>query len=491
MNLSDKAGLIALSNALQKVDQLAMGILLVRILTQHDYGSYRQLWLVYSLSAPFFLLALQVSFYYFIPRLSSRERAVFVRQTYIILMGLGTLFAIVLTAFASPIARAFSNPSLITLLRIFGFYAALELPSTCFFALLVSLDRHRAAAFTNVTLHLGQLLSMIIPLVLGYDLKIALISLLIFAAGRLALVLMWSHRLTYAPWKGWNFSMIRSQFGYAVPLGCSRIVGMLSRMMDRLVISLVFTPATFAIYAIGSIEIPVATLLTFSVATVLRAELATLHQEGKTKQMLNLWHESIRKLSLAVMPICAFLLVTGDWFLRLLYTDQYAGAVPIFRVYLASLPLQMVSLGLIFTSTGLTKPLLRASFVSLGTNLVLNLLLVRMLGLIGPAIATVISLYAVVPYYLVNISRVLEAPLSKLLPWRTMAKSVAVSLVAAGATAPVRLLPMGLFPSLAMAGILYGGFYIILASKTALLETEDRMLIRRWATLRPVFRASP
>ena len=49
-----------------------------------------------------------------------------------------------------------------------------------------------------------------------------------------------------------------------------------------------------------------------------------------------LWHAAIRKTSLIMLPLFAFLMLMADSVVHVLYGSAFAGSVPIFRAYLSS-----------------------------------------------------------------------------------------------------------------------------------------------------------
>jgi O-antigen/teichoic acid export membrane protein len=77
------------------------------------------------------------------------------------------------------------------------------------------------------------------------------------------------------------------------------------------------------------------------VATVLRASMPALIREGRHDEVQRLLREGVRKLSLIVLPCFVFLFAYAYDFITVLFTTEYAKSVPVFRIYLFLVPLNM------------------------------------------------------------------------------------------------------------------------------------------------------
>src|SRR3989344_7982481 len=122
--------------------------------------------------------------------------------------------------------------------------------------------------------------------------------------------------------------------------------------------------------------------------------MAQVYSEGNLKRFVALWHASIRKLSLVVLPIFIVAMVFSHEIITILYSEKFATSVPYFRIYLLLLLIRVASYGIILQAIGKTKENLKGSIFFFILNGILNPVLVVWLGLIGPAIATVISTFA-------------------------------------------------------------------------------------------------
>lgn len=106
--------------------------------------------------------------------------------------------------------------------------------------------------------------------------------------------------------------------------------------------------------------------------------------------------------------------------ISLLYSDKYLPGVPVFRIYSIVLLFRCTYFGIILNSIGKTKFIFYSSIVALGLNIVLNYILYRIFGFLGPALATIVSVAAVQVFQLKATSQSISVPLRKVFPWKAL-----------------------------------------------------------------------
>src|SRR5262249_51162179 len=105
---------------------------------------------------------------------------------------------------------------------------------------------------------------------------------------------------------------LRAQLRYAMPLALTRLVTIANQRLDKLIVGAFFSASAFADIAVGAKEIPLVTLVPYSIAALLLPELVRANDGEGPRAALALWHAGIRKATLVMLPIAAFLLVAAD-----------------------------------------------------------------------------------------------------------------------------------------------------------------------------------
>jgi len=496
--LADRAGFIILGNIAQSLAQMAVVMVLARLFSRADYGSYRQVWLVYWMLSPVLLLGIPSSILYFLPRLQPEQRRRFVLRTLGLLLVLGMVLCAVITSAAPRIAAWMHNPSLASLLRIFALYAIFALPAAALPNLLIAHGRHRAAAgiIAGFALLLGagvitaSALTAQVAWALRAAVGVAVLQALIAVAIVLRAHLVWPRAARppttgatarKTPWLDW--SALKQQLTWAVPVGFSSVIAVLSRRAGHTIVAVTYPRAEYAIYDVGAFEVPFVGAFTFAVTQTLLPVFSGMHYRDQIGSLIRLWHESIRKVALLLFPLFVVLMICADQIVVILFSQRFAASTPIFRTYLLLLPLRTTNYSSVLQAAGDTKALAQGTTGALILVASLGVILAHSVGLVGPAIALVIASYAMTAFWLVRIRRTLGIPFRDTFPWARVGRISGLALVLGVPLLPLLRLGLGPWATVAIIIPTYAALYLAAVFKTGLLTRRDRELIIRWLSL--------
>ena len=225
-----------------------------------------------------------------------------------------------------------------------------------------------------------------------------------------------------------NSSLLIKQFKYAIPVGFASAIGIVTINIDNLFISSYFSPSKLAEYVNGAMELPFIGIITGSVMAVLMPEFVSRYNKNKLNDVLKLWHSSITKVAIIFFPLMCFLFIFSEEFMVVFFSEKYIQSADIFRIYLLQLPCRITIFGIILLSMNQTSFVLKSTLLCLLINLVLNFILINSLGVVGPAIATIISLYFISLLQLKKISSKLKSNMFQILPWKYLFSILLISL---------------------------------------------------------------
>jgi O-antigen/teichoic acid export membrane protein len=472
--LTTQAGGVSIGRG---VAALAMLATAMRLLSPQAYGSYRQVWLVFYTLAPVLELGVPQSVSFFGSQLAREERKTYLAQNGLALAVSGVLMGLVLVSFAPPIARLFGNPELTAPLRAFALFPVFTLSYDITEYALVTLGRAGTAGFVTSGSMLLQSAITLIGFLSGQSLSQVFLWLSLFALVRWAIALA-SLLYVYRDLSvHWSWPELRTQLAFALPMGAASMMGLLSRQIDKLIISSKFSPERYAVYANGSYDIPLIGVLTMSVTAVIVPAIVRARANGDDGQVRRLWHSAARRLATLFFPTAVFLFIAAEPFLILLFSAEYAESARPFRIFLLLLPMRIAFYGGFLRALGRTGPIFISSVVSLAITLVLALILVQIPGLawLGPAIAAVIGAFWATAYTIRIALRTLGWQLRDFFPWRTLARIMGVALLSAApaviAGAYLRTQPV--FARLAVMGCVYGGVYAALGEVTRVARVRE------------------
>ena len=480
-SLADKAGILVASNLVKYAVGFVMPMVLVRMLSRTDYGTYQQLALLATFGTAILTLGLPASVYYFYDRTNKlRDKALTLQtSTMMAISGLVTTAGVF---FGAPLIVSLTkNAALAPLLGWYGAALGLLIASEHFVQFMIAQDRYRVAVFVETSETVVRVLILVLPLLAGFGLMGLVLANIVYAALRFALRSAWLmvplRPLGEGLREPWN---CRTQLAYSIPLCLMSLVAVIGSMLDRAIVATRFTPADYAIYSVGALEIPLDSIFQASVATVLRAALPALIRAGRHDEVVRLMHEGVRKLSLIVLPCFVFLLAYSHEFITTLFTIEYERSVSVFRIYVFLIPLHMFLLSPIPPSYGRTRINLQVVAVVTAIHVVLSFVLLHWIGFYGPAVSAISTSYLLSSFYFIYARRLTGGTVPQLLPLKTFAKVLcAAGVAAATSKLAVAGYVHGLV-GLVVDGACYAIAFVLMCFVVRVFSDADRALARRW-----------
>ena len=337
-SLAARAFLLMFAKGAAYVLGFALPLVLVRRLSQHEFGLYKQVFLVVSTSLTVLPLGFSLSAYYFIPREPEEKRGAVVLNVLCFNLAIGAAAFLILLLRPTLLASLFGSQELTAYAPLVGLVVVLWLTST--FLEIAAIARHEAKLAT-VFIIAAQLSKT--ALLVGAAVTFGTVRSLVYAAvaqGVVQNVMLLSYlRSRYRGfWRGLDLGMMRRQLSYALPIGFAGLVYGLLLDMHNYVVSYRFGAAQLAVYTIGCFSLPLVSIVGDSFGSLLIPHVSRLQKEGATRDIVHVTAETMRKLSVVYFPLYAFLIVAGREFIVVLFTRQYLASWPVFVVNLTTLP---------------------------------------------------------------------------------------------------------------------------------------------------------
>ncbi len=474
--LVKQAGIISAADFLRLFVKTIIGFLLARLLTQAEFGTYRQLFMIYTLLSSIFMLGLPQSVYYFIPKSDEETRRKFLRQTLDIFTILGLVCSLVLFVFRNNLALMFHNPQLNKVLIIYAFYPFFMFLSQLYYCVMIGLQQTRKAAIFIIFSVCCDLVLILGLAILTKNLYYIIIGIIV------SVIIQWIYaRISLQPLcsKGKLFEyhpgMLKEQLMYSLPIGVAAIVGVISAQVDKLVISSYFTPELFAVFSVGAAELPFIAIITNSVNAVILPEMSKSKDPAAISE---LYRGAVRKNALILFPIFTFCFVFAPHIIHILYSAKYLGAVSFFRIYLLTMPLRIATYGLLFQVFNKTRYIFITSIITLMLNTGMSILLINLVGIKGPAFSTMAVTYITVSIYLVLISTKLKLSLGQLFPFTALIRTAIASVICGALCLPLLLINLNyLWEFLLGSGLFITAYYFIGMLTKAILPYDKQVVL--------------
>jgi O-antigen/teichoic acid export membrane protein len=474
--------LLMAARAVASAATLLIPVTLVRVFDQYEYGTYRQLFLVFMTLYPIALFGLSDSLYYFVPRDPGRAGA-YVANAMAGLTLAGVACFAGLYVSRELVAGWMQNPALAESLGAIGAFLLFSLAATTLEIVLIARKRYSWASSSYVASDLLRAAFFVVPVLFWPSLRVLMIGVVTFSALRLLAALLLLRRelgsgLRIEP------SVLRSQVVYAAPFALYVLVEIVQATYHQYAVSWTFDAATFALYSVGCFQVPLVDFLATPASSVMMVRMAEELREQRPAEALRIWIDITRKLALVFFPMAALLMVASRELIVSFFTERYAASAPIFAVWVIGIGLSAIQTDGVLRVQAQVPFLFGVNLVRLGLIVVSIGPLMASFGLLGPVVATLAGIALGKVLHLVRIRRSLELSVGELLPWASLAGTLAVSALSAVPALLLRtvLSAPPLLVLLAEA-VVFCATYLGLALATGLIRPEERAALA--ASLRP------
>ena len=436
-------------------------LVLVRVFDTAQFGAYKQLFLVQATLFAVGQIGMAESLFYFLPQ-SPQAAGRFAANSMIALGAAGAAFALLLVAAARPVAALLGNPAIAGHLPLIGLFLVWLLPSTPLEIVLIARARYVGAAAIYGASEVIKAAAFVVPVLLAPSLVTLLVGACVFALARLVFCVL-LFRSTFGAEFRPDRDLLRRQAAYAVPFAAAVIVQVLQLRWHEYAVSHSFDAATFAIYSVGCLQIPLVEFFASPLCNVMMVRMREQLESGRSGEALALWHEVTAKISHFALPITGLLVVCAQPLIVFLFTADYAASVPVFVIWTLTLALAVFQTDGVLRVFAATRVLLLIYLLHLALVLLTIPWMLGTLGLPGAALSVVLATVVAKAVALQRISRLLGVAPRALLPWGALAR-VGGSAAAATAVgwlggAAIELDPFG---ALVLRGTLFSVCYFAL-----------------------------
>jgi O-antigen/teichoic acid export membrane protein len=306
------------------------------------------------------------------------------------------------------------------------------------------------------------------PALLFLSVRAVFIGAVIFAAARLAVMLVIVWRQYGADFRP-DPALWRTQLAYSLPFALAVGIEVILVRYHEYVVAGSFDTATYAIYAMGCMTIPLVDLIMTSTTSVMMVKMAE-HSTDR-HEALGLFHDTVSRLAFLIAPLAMALVVLAQPFIISLYTDVYAASVPIFMVWALTIVPAIFAVDAVLRVYAQTRFLLVMNLVRLGFVAGLIGWFLGVFGLQGAVLVTLAATVLAKGLAVVRIARLLQVSVGDVLPWHTLARIGARAGAAAFPTwAVARLLAAEPWQALVAGGAVYGVSYAVLCYAPGIAE---------------------
>jgi O-antigen/teichoic acid export membrane protein len=360
---------------------------------------------------------------------------------------------------------------------LLGVAILLWLLSTVLEVVAVADNDIRSASVFIVVIQLTKSALMMLAAVLFGSVHAVVMAAVIQGVLQCLIMFSYLHKRFGRFWSGFDWALFKAQLANALPFGIGGLAYGMQADLHNYFVSHYFDPDQFAIYSIGTFQLPLLGLLFDSVISVLLPEVARREATADYQGIIELWSAAIRKLAFFFLPTYALLFVVRHEFISVLFTQTYVSAAPIFAINLLSVLLWVcVPTAILRSFDELRYFRLKLSLVVVPVLCVALYVGIHAAGLVGAITAFVVIQTLDLGILVLVIARRLRMSLEDIWRLAPVLRTISAVMVAGIATYALRLGLTGWhsFITLAVCSLVFVVVFLLGAFVTGAVTAAER-----------------
>ncbi len=364
-----------------------IGVLLAKSgLPTAEIALYETLLFLSNLLSFFWVMGGQNALLQFFPTLEERTRPAALFNTFCLFLGAGAFAAAVLWFGADWLTRHLTRYESLPYLPYVCLFLVFQPVGWLLHHYYLLLKNYGAILWVGALSFSLQVAAVVGPIFLGYSLEVSFQALALWAFLRFAFLcgVVWKHGARRFDW-----TYCRAYLLLALPLVLHILIGHGMEYIDGIIVSTFFEErSVFAIYRYGAREFPLALLLVGGLVSASIAEVSEDMQTGLAhlrRRVLHLFH--------LLFPLGLVLMLSSHHLYRLVYNEDFVASADVFNVYLLILSSRLLLPQVVLLGYRRNYVLVASAVVETVVNIALSLWWVRLWGLEGIALASVVAFF--------------------------------------------------------------------------------------------------
>ncbi len=406
--------------------------LLSQYLTEYDYGTYSSILQIFTTVYCITILGMNdgANFFYCNEK-DEKKREAYVSSIFAMQFAVSIVAGAIVMLLTSPLCDYFDNPDLRRLMVFAAVLPLLQNLISITQVLIVSIGKAKLIAIRNFVVSVVRLLAVIVVITLWKNVAVILAATLLLDVAQVVIFLLTLRRNHCSIHiKAVDARLFKTILSYCVPMGIYSLLYTLNRDCDKFLIGKMTDPETFGMYYNASKVLPF-DVIASSFFTVLLPPITRSIASGNKQNAARLYKQFMEITYISTTILCCAVLVAAPQVMELLYSAKYLDGIVIFCIYILVDLLRFANVPLILSAAGRTKTLMIMSLCSLIGNMLGNIVLYYIMGITGPALATLLTSAATALFLLWSSSRALECRLKDFFDTKYLARFMAVCAVSA------------------------------------------------------------
>ena len=283
-------------------------VILVRVLTQEEYGIYQQFHLITLTFIPILNMGLGSSLYYFYPISDENQKSMYIGQTYVVLHVVGALFAMIYILLGVRINSFVGVETLNDYRLVIPIYILFMIVSNLSDVIFTI---EKKIFFNLLYFPIDKLIRtvLLIAFAIYFSKSAACIyALFFYSLIRFFFISLYLFKHIKVTLSSFKFSLLLKQIKYSLPFAGAIFINTVGKRIDKLLLNNLISVEEFAIYSVAFFSLPLVSQTTSSIQSVLVPDLSENIENNKIEEAANLWKKSVTTIASVNFPIIVFFL---------------------------------------------------------------------------------------------------------------------------------------------------------------------------------------
>lgn len=415
--------ILTFSKGIRGLLMLIFNMLISRAFSQSVYGTYKQINLIINMLTAILTFGIPTSISYFYSLYDKDKKQKFIGNTILILSIISFFAGTTVILFKNQIASILNNNDLVFYINTVAIYVMIMILSSFLENWYITSNQSVLLGKIYIVYIISNFVVMVCSVLIFKELIVLIQGMVLIETIRtiiMYLLIKFKEDIKL----GFDFGMAKTQIQFSISIGIVTIIQIINVYIDNIFVSNNYSTEEYAFFANAATDIPFVSIVTVSIATVVLPKISEVcNKEKDYKKMLSIWSDSCVKTSMIMFPIFWIALLFREGYISIVFSERYVlNSTPIFMIYLMKFPLYCTVFGNVLIALGKQKYIMYNSMIGVMLNIVLNALFIKIFGIKGPAISTVLVQYIVVFLQLKEISKSTKVKIRNLLEYKTMLK---------------------------------------------------------------------
>ncbi len=421
---------------LVRIVTLVVGMFVTRVLSGHfslqEYGTYSQILLLTTTISSMTTLGMMdgINFFFCKEKIEEKRNA-YVSTIFFLQYLIGIIVSLIVVICAVPISKYFGNDNLKSLIIFAAVMPILSNSISLLQIMFVAIGKAKVIGIRNLIVSVLKFIAMVFACYVFDSIVIVLIFQVITDAIQvLYFYITLGNRNCKINIFRFDKTLIKEILIYCIPMAMFSVIKSLNRDSDKFVVSFFTNTETLAVYTNASKLLPFDIIMT-SFCTVLLPYITRYIANREYKKTEKLYRSFLELSYISTSILAIGAICVAPELMRFLYTEKYASydyGIIVFIIYTVVDMLSVLNITMILSAAGKTKTILFSSIGTFIGNIILNIFLFHLMGISGPATATLIVTFVQGIIILSLGAKTIQANITRLINLRSLLTFIVQSL---------------------------------------------------------------